>query len=178
VAFSPDCNTLATASADATVRLWHAPPVLPEVRKLADSPSVAPVETIFPVSLNIQGTARATMTSEGNVHRVNVTAVDDTDWHVLVAQVFDDLRDGATYTVRFRAKSDASRRMKLEGQINEPDWHSIGLKELVDLTEKWQTYQYDFQARGITALNAVIFGVGDRTGTVWIADFTVTKVAK
>ena len=53
--------------------------------------------------------------SEGNVQRVDVTAVDGTDWHAQLCQVFDDLQEGETYTIRFRAKADAPRRMKLCG---------------------------------------------------------------
>jgi hypothetical protein len=85
---------------------------------------------------------------------------------------------GATYTVRFRAKADAPRRIWLGGYIGEPDWHSIGLGQDVPLTEAWQDYRYEFQAKDLAAENLIGFNVGDQTGTVWIADFTLTKGAK
>jgi len=46
------------------------------------------------------------------------------------------------------------------------------------LTEEWQDYQYEFQAKDLAAENTIQFILGDRTGTVWIADFTLTKGAK
>jgi hypothetical protein len=92
--------------------------------------------------------------------------------------MFDDPDAGSTYTVRFRAKADAPRRMFLGRFIDEPDWHAIGLSKEVSLTEEWQDYQYEFQAKELTAENTIQFIIGDQTGTVWIGDFTITKEAK
>jgi WD40 repeat protein/serine/threonine protein kinase len=178
VAFSPDGNALATASADGSVRLWQAPPLPAGPPKPADATSMqAPFEVIHLFSLELHGTAQATLTAEGNVCRVDITAVDDTVWHAKVRQIFDDLQEGATYTVRFRAKADAERRINLDGQIDQPDWHLTGLDEIVPLTENWQDYHYTFQAKGLARLNRIQFFLGEHTGTVWITDFSLTKGA-
>jgi hypothetical protein len=107
-----------------------------------ESPTyLPPTDTFRLFSLALDGNAKATLAAEGNAARVDVTAVDGTAWHAQLAQRFDDLQEGATYTVRFRAKADIPRRMKLWGEIAEPDWHCIDLDEEVSLTEAWQTYQ-------------------------------------
>jgi WD40 repeat protein len=179
VAFSRDNNTLATGGQDTTVRLWHAPPlpaVLPEPAKAAVAPP--PTETLRVTSLELFDKAQATLTVEENVHRVDVTAVDGTAWHARLSQVFDDLEEGATYTVRFRARADVPRPMQLYGQIGETDWHGFGLNEVVPLTADWQTYERQFRAKDLAASNMIQFIVGERTGTVWIADITVTRATK
>jgi WD40 repeat protein len=179
VAFAPDGNALASAGADATVRLWHAPPFPPALREPAEAPGGPPPgETVSQFLLIVHGTAQATRAREGNVHRVDVTAVDGTNWHAQLLQTFDDLQEGATYTVRFRARADAPRQVNLHGNIAEPDWHGIGLDEAVPLTKDWQDYRYEFRAKDLAAGNNIVFNVGDRTGTVWVADFTVTKGGK
>ena len=126
-------------------------------------------------SLELFGTAQATLAAEGNACRVDIATVDGANWHARITKLFDDPQAGATYTLRFRAKADAPRRIWLGGFIDEPDWHSIGLGQDVPLTEAWQDYRYEFQAKDLAAENLIIFNVGDQTGTVWIADFTLTK---
>ena len=64
------------------------------------------------LSLLLFGTAKAIQTRDGNADRVEVTAVTGTRWHVQLLQTFDgiqDLQEGATYTVRFRAKADPAQ---------------------------------------------------------------------
>jgi hypothetical protein len=178
VAFSPDGNTLATTSTDGSVRLWQAPPLPTALPEPADAAAAPPVETIRLISLELFDAAQATLTVEGNVHRVDVTAVDGTNWHARLSQGLEDLQEGATYTIRFRAKADAPRPIMLYGQIEEPDWHGIGLNQVVSLTENWQPYQYTFQAKDLGATNMLRLLLGERTGTVWIDDLTVTRVTK
>jgi hypothetical protein len=151
-----------------------------EVPEPAEPASVPPpVETIRLSSLEQFGAAQATLTNEGNVYRVNVTAVDGTTWHAKLSQIFDDLQEGATYTIRFRARAKAPRSITLYAHIDEPDFQGIGLSETtIPLTTDWRTYQCQFQAKGLAAWNMIEFQVGQQIGTVWIKDFTVTKVAK
>ena len=138
-----------------------------------------PLDTARLFELELFGTAQATLAIDGNVCRVDVAAVDGTNWHAQITQPFDDPQEGATYTVRFRARADAPRRMLLSGGfIDRADWHGIGLSQEVSLTEEWQDYQYEFQAKNLAADNEIHFDLGDQTGTVWIADFTLTKEAK
>jgi hypothetical protein len=178
VAFSPDGNALATASNDGSIRLWQAPPLSAAPRAFAAAPLVPPAETIRVFALEHHGNASARRSVEGNAQRVDVTTVDGTAWHAQLVLWFDDLQEGETYTVRFRAKADVQRAVHLAGIIGEPDYHGIGLGEAVPLTKGWRDYEFKFQAKNLAANNLIQFHLGERTGTVWIDDFTVTKSAK
>ena len=152
-------------------------PAAPPEQAIASSEPL-PLETARLFVLELFGTAQATLAAEANVCRVDIAAVDGTNWHARITKLFDDPQAGATYTVRFRAKADAPRRIALWGGIDEPDRHGIGLSQDVPLTEAWQDNQYEFQAKDLAADNSIQFNVGDQTGTVWIADFTLTKGAR
>jgi WD40 repeat protein/serine/threonine protein kinase len=172
MALSPGGNLLATAAGGETVRLWSAPP-LSETTTGPDMAALPPVETLRTTELQVLGTARAAMITEMNITRTDVSAVDGTEFHVQFGQLFDDLEEGATYTVRFRARADTKRTVLLYGQINEPNWHGIGLNVGIALTEEWQPFSYDFRALNLAAVNRIKFDIGQQTGTVWVADFSV-----
>jgi WD40 repeat protein/serine/threonine protein kinase len=179
VAFAPDGNCLATGSLDATVRLLPAPPLPAAHAEPGETPSLPPPTDIFRLfSVGLSGDAKATLTAEGGASRVDVTVVDGTAWHAQLAQSFDDLHEGANYTVRFRAKADVPRPIQLVGIIGEDNYHGIGLGETVSLTKDWRDYEFRFQAKDLAAKNQIHFDVGERTGTVWIADFTVIKITQ
>jgi WD40 repeat protein len=146
--------------------------------RLSADPRELAEARVRPFVLTVQGTAQATLVRDGTVHRVDVAAVDGTHWHVQLGHTFGDLQEGVTYTVRFRAKADAPRQVNLDAQIAGSDDHGIGLNKGVRLTEDWQPYEYEFQAKDLAVGNRIVFNVGERTGTVWIADFTLTKSAK
>jgi hypothetical protein len=129
-------------------------------------------------TLATYGTAQATLITERSAWQVSTTAVDGTAYHVQLMQLFDDFAADASYTVRFRARADVPLTVQLYAQIHEPDWKDIGLRETVRLTEEWRSYEFSFQAKNLAKVNRITFVLGQRTGTVWIADFTVSPIVE
>jgi hypothetical protein len=108
---------------------------------------------------------------------VLVSAVDSTNWHVQLVQSDLDLKDGVTYTLKFKARSPESVSISINAMIDQEDWHEIGLHEDLYLTKEYKDYSYDFTANGTTSKkNRISFVLGNDKGLTQIKD--VTLVAK
>ena len=122
-----------------------------------------------------QGTSQAALQPEaaGGIS-IAVTQTDGTDWHVQAHQTGLDLRDGATYTVTFRAKADAARTLPVAASLDQEDWHNIGLDENAALSTDWKPFSYVFTAHDTVPSHArLAFTLGAQTGTVWIDDLQI-----
>ena len=190
VAFSPDGQTLAAGSATGKVKFWDLA-LGPNDRAgargdfSADNRRTEAAENarlererqefLAKLTLEPQGNARADVSTVNSVTKVNVTAVDGTDWHVQLHTTREGLKNGDTCTIRFKAKSDSPRSFLLNTQAVGGDWHAIGLTTAVALTTEWKAYQYRFRVQNADPQNRVpTFVLGKETGTFWIADFSVT----
>ncbi|HLK61180.1 MAG TPA: carbohydrate binding domain-containing protein [Chthonomonadaceae bacterium] len=106
--------------------------------------------------------------------QVEVRAVDGTDWHVQTHQTGLDLKEGATYTVSFRAKADAPRSLPVTAGLDEADWHNIGLSATAALTTEWKAFHFTFAAHDVVEKhNRIAFVLGGKTGTVWLSDVSI-----
>lgn len=118
--------------------------------------------------------AKATMEAEGEAIVFNVTQTDDTDWHAQVFQTDLDFKEGAEYTVTFKAKADAERELRIQASIDEEDWHNIGLDEAVQAGKEWKEYSYSFKAADVKAKkNRLGFVLGGAKGKVWVENLVV-----
>jgi hypothetical protein len=207
LAWSPDRKLLAASYSDGSLALWNIPRIRDRLAEIglnwqdapppAERPKPDPIPREPPAvkaarlfSLDRYENARVTLTTEENVCRVDVTAVDGTDGTAKLTHLFDNLQEGANYTIQFSAKADAPRPIVLRTIASPPDYHDIGLgQRTVRLTKEWVPYQYTFRAKKVRrqgiqerlyfgAWNEIHFIVGQQTGTVWIADFKLTPAEK
>ncbi len=78
--------------------------------------------------------------------RIEITNPGEAGWHVQFNQPGLNVQKGALYTVRFRARADAARRITVNvGQAHHP-WGGLGLSRDVNLTDKWQDFELVFEA--------------------------------
>src|SRR5688572_33510098 len=60
-----------------------------------------------------------------------VSEIDGTDWHVQAIQSGLDLTEGKLYTLKFQIKASERRPVGVQANIDEDDYHSIGLAEQI-----------------------------------------------
>ena len=110
---------------------------------------------------------------------VEIRAVDGVDWHLQNHIRGLTLKNGDTYTVSFRARSDAPRKMPVVLNKDIEDWHSMGLYATADLDTQWRDYAFCFTARDATPGHARLgFVLGDQTGTVHVEDLQLSPGAR
>jgi hypothetical protein len=77
---------------------------------------------------------------------------------------------GQRYTLSFRARAAVPRTMVAKvAQIKQP-WESLGLFKELSLTDQWQTFRLDFEAKLDEEASRLGFNLGSSTASVDIAD--------
>ncbi|MDQ2686847.1 MAG: carbohydrate binding domain-containing protein [Armatimonadota bacterium] len=126
-------------------------------------------------ALTVTPPAKATLKRQARAVVVTVTAAGDQPQQAQLAYSTVELTDGQAYTLRFRAKADAPREMRVVGGITKPDFHDVGLSQTVSLTADWKDYALTFTAHNTVAgqISVPQFRVGKQKGRVWLADVTL-----
>ncbi len=121
------------------------------------------------------GDAKSEMKIEDDSVVFTTSAVDSTDWHVQAVQTNLDLKDGKTYTIKFKAKSPDDVSITVNAMIDQEDWHQIGLNEEVQLRKEYKDFSFNFTANETVAKkNRISFVLGSGKGTVSLKDVTLT----
>jgi len=120
-----------------------------------------------------EGAAAIASTTNG-VTELRVQKPGSADWHVQWNLPGLLVVSNMTYTLTFRAKTDAARTLGAAlNEAHEP-WQSLGLHATAALTTEWQTFRFVFNALGSDANSRVLFtGLGTQTGRVWLADISL-----
>jgi hypothetical protein len=127
-------------------------------------------------TLDLAGGAQATLVQAKDKSLVvTISTADSTDYHVRLAQAPVTLAEGKIYTVRFRAKADQPRVIKLYAQTDQGDFHPVGLDTAVQLKSQWSDYTFSFTATKTEPkhVSCPQFLLGSQTGTVWLADVSL-----
>jgi len=102
------------------------------------------------------------------------TATDDTDWHVQAVQTGLELKNGTTYTIKFKARSPEEVTMAVNAMIDEEDWHQIGLREEFQMKKEFKDYSVEFTAsETVDKKNRISFVLGYNKGSVFVKDLTM-----
>ena len=122
--------------------------------------------------------AAATLVRDGDALRADISAADDTDWHVQLYHAgLSLIESGRTYTLRFEAKADRTRGLPVSTILDHPGYISLGLAGAAPLSPQWQTFSFTFQAAGAESGHNRIpsFTLGTQTGTVWVRNIVLKE---
>ena len=110
---------------------------------------------------------------------VDIRAVDGIDWHLQNHITGLTVKEGDTYTVTFRAKADALRKMPVVLNKDIEDWHSMGLYATADLDTQWRDYAFCFTAHNTTPGHARLgFVFGEQAGSVSVENLQLAPGAR
>lgn len=125
----------------------------------------------------VAGEAEGAMSAEAGAIIFKTTKNGRENWHVQAYQPGIPLTNGKTYEVSFTAKSSESGSTILAiGTVNQPNWHGIGLREEIYLSESFRVYTFTFTARDVVSNNNRIgFMLGEDEGTFFIENMSVVE---
>jgi hypothetical protein len=99
-----------------------------------------------------------------------------TAWHVQAIQAPLQLDNGAEYVIRFKMKSPDSCAVTLVGQVNQQNYHPIGLNETFVPPTEFRGYEFAFVAHDVVpGNNAIAFNLGMNRGKVIIKEIVILK---
>ena len=150
---------------------------------LADDPPLPnrlkPTAEVSSWRFEQHGDAKGTINTAGDELFFDVTAVDDTPWHVQCFQTTLDLQNDAEHTLKFKAKADAPRKVIVQAGLDEPPWTMIGLNETVELTTEWKDHEFKFTVTETKPNRSRVgFVLGGETGRVRVKDVVLTAEPK
>ncbi len=97
-------------------------------------------------------------------------------WHFQVHQLGLDLVEGKPYTVRFRARSDQPREIRLDVRLDISPWRDVGLSRAVKLTPEWREFEYSFYASQVEPKHTRLsFNFQNAIGEVWLAGIELRR---
>lgn len=119
---------------------------------------------------------KGSMKVDGDAITFTATETSNENWHVQAYQPGLKLEEGADYKVTFEIKSPETKTVLLVAQINEEDWHEIGLHEEVWTTKDWAKEEINFTAQDIVNnKNRIGFIFGEAKGSISIRNFKLIK---
>ncbi len=107
--------------------------------------------------------------------QVDVAATDKVDWKIELAHFQTVLRKGVGYELKFRARGDHPRSLRLSTQKDKPEWDNYGLDRKVDLTTEWTDFVVPFTSTADARDARVQFLLGGEKGSVWVADVSLRE---
>jgi hypothetical protein len=118
---------------------------------------------------------KGTMKIEDDSAVFTVTEVDGTDWHVQAVQTNLELTEGKEYQLTFQIKASGERSVTVAANIDEEDWHAIGLTESLSVGKEFMSCEYTFRAENVSPKkNRISFALGDSKGTVTIKNIALS----
>jgi len=124
-------------------------------------------------SLEQHGGARASLTRTNDAFRLDITQAGKENWHVQLSQPGHPIEKGRTYTICFRAKSDAPRRLSVGLSQTASPWRSL-VHSSIRLGRDWQTFTIPVTPDADETNARLIFsGLGKEKCVVWLADISL-----
>jgi hypothetical protein len=86
------------------------------------------------------------------------------------------LKNGKEYTIKFKAKAPKASAILLVGAIDQDDWHEVGLREELGVSDDFKPYEFTFAANDVVDNdNRIGFILGAGKETVSVKDLKLTE---
>ena len=105
--------------------------------------------------------------------RINSTSTGTEQWHIHVKSNEFSVENGKSYRIRFYAKSDMEKPVRLEIMENQT-WYWYGAPEYTP-GPAWESFEFYFTCTKTTDQQIIQFEYGTQTGTFWIDSVSVTR---
>jgi hypothetical protein len=165
----------ATSGPDLTER--RGPGEAPEVKEPRLGPELLrPTNQLKAWQSHFAGTGKGAIASDPESIIFECTTSDSIDHHCQFNQSVTSIVEDAEYLLAFEAKGEVPRKFKMHVQIAVPDYHSLGFRRTVDVTDEFQRHEYTFTARSVNSNPCRIsVDLGDREGRLFMKNLSLRQ---
>jgi hypothetical protein len=102
--------------------------------------------------------------------RIDISKIDDTEWHLQFNQGGLAIKSGKYYTVTFDAAADKPRKIGCGVSQAHNPWSNLGLSRRVELKNEWQSFRYGFVAKADDENARISFSFGGSDVPIYLAN--------
>lgn len=125
--------------------------------------------------MQVEAPAGASNAAWAGPFKITIDSNDGPDWYIQSHLAGIDLQEGATYTLKFKVRSDREQQARVAATLDQEDWHFVGLNASFEVGPTLKEIKLTFKAANVVKGHSrIAFAVGNCRGMLEFRELTLS----